>query len=344
MAGSFNNNNYTYNSKFTTFSSQNPLVEKESNHQESLPLSSQDKLKIMTTFSIPYDLVKNIANDSLADVDLIVPGETDIHSYSGPTSQKVQAIADSDILFAFGNPDLEPWLNDTLDGLGSNAPPIFYLINSSMYKYDPILKAQNPHVWMDPHNIKYMVSNITAELIKLDSTHQAEYKLNNNTYQAKLDSLIDRINANRTIFENKKAVINHPAYMYLLDLLGIERQAVIEEAGHETEASPEHIENIVNIMKNNHTDFIVTSPQVSNKVVYELSRQTGVKIGYLTPLLGVKVQTGQYINTYIDMIDYDLWALAHPSDPPADTNIAMLITIIGVAAVVVIILVVLRRR
>lgn len=308
------------------------------------PATSQDqKLKIMTTISIPYDIVKNIAGDA-ADVSVIVTGDTDVHSYAGPSTQTIQAIANSSILIAMGSTDVEPWLPNVLAGLGSGAPPVLDLINSSMYKFDPLINEDNPHVWMDPYNVKEMANTVTTELIKLDPTNRPIYLANNQTYQGKLDSLIQRVEANRTIFQNTKVVVNHPAYMYLFNLLGINTVGTIQVHDQPTEPSQEHINQIISTMKEQNISIIVTNPQASNAPVITVARDTNAKIATLTPLLYTLDQNGAIITNYIQMIDYDLWALKNPVDPPLVANYNIYLIILGGIVLVAVAYLLIKRR
>ncbi|MHA1651215.1 MAG: metal ABC transporter solute-binding protein, Zn/Mn family, partial [Candidatus Helarchaeota archaeon] len=124
------------------------------------------------------------------------------------------------------------------------------------------------------------------------------------------------------------------AYMYLFNLLCNQRVGVIEE--HEGgEPSAQHITNIITNMTAYNCKLIVTDPQHSDDHVISIAREiSGCKISYLTPLL----YPDYGIDSYIEMIDYDLWALEFPIDPPITSNWVLWVIIggsIGIVGIVI---------
>jgi ABC-type Zn uptake system ZnuABC Zn-binding protein ZnuA len=169
------------------------------------------------------------------------------------------------------------------------------------------------------------------------------------TYLNTLDSLILEIESVKSSFQGLKLILNHPAFFYLFQesLLNISRLATIEK-GEEQEPSAVEIANIIALMKQENCHLIVTDPQHKTENVYEIARETNSKIALLTALLNVDVEwdgNAVNINNYTQMIEYDIWALAHPLDPPPLIDLWLTILIIGMAiAIIFIIGIILRRR
>ncbi|MFX0210594.1 MAG: metal ABC transporter substrate-binding protein, partial [Candidatus Hodarchaeota archaeon] len=208
--------------------------------------------------------------------------------------------------------------------------------------------AKNPHVWMSPLIAKEMVERIYTEVITIDAQNANNYQINKNSYITELDALHQRILANRSIFQSRKVVVHHPSFKYLFDLLGIDRIAAIEE--HEGgEPSAEHIAEIVDTMKEQDVKLIINQPQLSADQVNQIARDTGAKIADLTPLLGVEDQNGDPILDYISMIEYNLWALVHPHNPPLESSSPIIwfglgITVISIAVAIITIILRMRPR
>jgi len=273
-------------------------------------------LKIMSSITIVQDIVQNIVGN-LTSVDVIVSGTQDIHTFPGPTENQKIKLSEANIFFVMGLEDLEPWLNDTLNSLGSNAPLTIRLVNNSMLKYDDIIQSYNPHVWLDPNIIKLMANNITAELQLLDNSSENKviYSQNNQTYQEKLDQLINRIESNKTLLSGKKVVENHPAFKYLLDLLGMVRVDALEKIEGE-EPTPSDIQRLINVVKEQDVDLLINVQWADQNDFYEIARETKIKIAKLVPLIAGVDQNNNPITNYIQMIDYNLWALNNPIEPP----------------------------
>lgn len=311
--------------------------------QNNQPNPSQTGLKIMASTAIPADIVKNILGEKgTVEAVLITPDEETIHHFEGPTEQQKIQIRESNLFVAFGIEKVEPWVKQTIESLGTQAPAVFNLSTPAMLKADPLIENEsNPHVWMDPNTIKIMASRLTEKLIEIDAPNAAYYTAQNATYQAKLDALLVRIQGNRSLYEGKKVVVNHPAYTGFTDLLGIQQIVAIDTHGeHEEEPSAAHIQEIKEKMTSENITLIITSPMGNNREVNELARAANAKIIYIAALLYMKDENGNELNDYIQMMDYNLRAMGLPKDPPVEINgfeLILPISALGILAVAVLI-------
>lgn len=295
---------------------------------------SADSPNIVASISIVADYASQIG-EGIFIVESIVSGIENPHIYE-PTPSEIESVATADLFIKLGLNDLEPWVDAVL--LANPSVPVLTLVNPSMMRYDPIIEANNPHVWMDPSNVKIMIEKIYDEIIVIDSSNLATYEANKNNYNAELDDLLNLINVTKIDLQGLKVIVHHPSLMYLLDLLNIERIGVIEEHEGE-EPSPEHIAEIIADIEANNVTIIINQPQLKEEQVVEIARETGIKIADLTPLLGVPdlegfVQAqGRIIDSYIKMMEYNLEALKNPHDPPRVGDIATFWTMMSIGCV-----------
>jgi ABC-type Zn uptake system ZnuABC Zn-binding protein ZnuA len=273
------------------------------------------ELKIVTTLSIIADWVAQIGEGNESSDPLFIPasivsGAEDPHTYS-LTAGEIVMISNSDLFIRFGLPGLEPWVDNVLGTFPSLN--VLTLANEGMMKIDPLTEISNPHIWLDPNFARIFVQNISNEIMSLDLTHISEYTVNRDTYLAELDDLITTIENNYFPLTNGiKVAIHHPSFIYLLDLLGVNRVAVIEE--HEgSEPSAQHIQEVIETMIAEGVTTLVTQPQIEEEVVKQIARDTGAKLAKLTPLLGV-----EGAETYIKMIEYNVNALLNPEELKAE--------------------------
>ncbi|MHA1899785.1 MAG: metal ABC transporter substrate-binding protein [Promethearchaeota archaeon] len=299
-------------------------------------IADELKLNILTTIAVPYDLIQTIAGDH-ANVESIVDSTTDVHSFEGPTTQQIQKMLDADVIFSMGVPGAEPWLDGIVRDYPSLNEKIIPLGNLTEDGYaDPLLgNSTNPHIWMNPNVVKKMVNKATSELITLDPSHTAEFSANNVTYQGKLTNLLNNIESNKTTYFNGlKVVVNHPAFYYLFDLLGIKRIASIElHSGGEPGQST--ILQIINLMKEENCSIIVTTPQQSDQDALEIARSTGAKIAEMSAIPGIF--DNFQVTDYISMIEYCLFSLKNPVDVKSDQYIPgmtiwVIISILGLGS------------
>lgn len=177
-------------------------------------VKAADPLKIVASISIVADIASEIG-EGIFTVESIVKGNEDPHTYE-QTPSDIQLVAEADLFIRFGSivEGLEPWVQSVLDVTGVN---VLELVNDTMVRTDPLLGEDNPHVWMDPNNIKTMADYIFNEVALLDPANTATYNVNLNNYKAELDALLIRISDAKDNFNGTKVVIHHPSFMYLLD-------------------------------------------------------------------------------------------------------------------------------
>ena len=276
------------------------------NFEETSLVTNDATINVVASLSIVADIAAQVG-EGLFTVESIVSGTEDPHTYE-PSPSEIEKVAEADIFIRFGLEGLEPWVQSVLDANpGLN---VLNLINSSMIKFDDLIGVNNPHVWMDPNNVKMMVGKISQRVSLLDPINILTYETNRDNYLNELDSLLNRINQTKTIFEGMKVIVHHPSFKYLFDLLGIIRVGAIEEQ-EGVEPSPEHIQEVISTINSENVSLIVNQPQLEDETVNQIALDTGIQIVDLTPLLGV-----YEINDYISMIEYNLLALQNPFDPP----------------------------
>jgi len=270
-----------------------------------IPKQPTGELKIITTISIIADWATEVGDQFFSPVS-IVSGAEDPHTYR-LTPSEITMIGQSDLFIIFGLSGLEPWVQSVKDAFPSLN--ILSLANDEMMMVDPLTGDNNPHIWMSPIQAKIFVQNITDAVISLDFEHRTQYESNRDSYLNDLDELILRIeNVHYNNTSGLKVVIHHPSFIYLLDLLGVERMGVIEE--HEgSEPSAQHIQEIIDLMIEENISTIVTQPQIEENLIFQMARDTNAKLAKLTPLLGI-----EGASNYIEMIEYDIYNLLHPEN------------------------------
>ncbi len=284
-------------------------------------------IKVVTSLSIISDWTSQIGKGLYVPFS-VVSGLEDPHTYE-PKPSETEILRNADIFIRFGLPGLEPWVQSIIDAYPSLN--VLTLANISMMQIDPITGTTNPHIWMSPVIAKIFVEEITDAIVSLDKVNEITYYENSGSYLAELDTIISKIQGEYLDqLDGLKVVIHHPSFMYLFDLLGVQRMGVIEEQ-EGSEPSAQHIIEIYNIMKEENVSVIVTQPQIEEDLIIQIARDTGAKLAKLTPLLGI-----EGVDSYIDMIEYNVHALQNPEKI---TNTGWIITaaIIGGVAVAVVV-------
>src|SRR3984885_11628369 len=126
------------------------------------PACAQDRLKVVASFSILGDFVKNVGGDRVEVTTLVGP-DGDVHVYA-PAPADAKKIADARLLVINGL-GLEGWLPRLLQASGSRASIV------TATRGTPPLKlgsAADPHAWQSVVDAKIYVANIRDALDTAD--------------------------------------------------------------------------------------------------------------------------------------------------------------------------------
>jgi len=157
--------------------------------------NSNEKLKVVTTNSILYDMVKNAGGDNV-EIHSIVPVGQDPHEYE-VKPKDIKALTDADIVF-YNGLNLETgngWFDKALSQANKSTKDDSVVKVSEKVKPFYLNGAegdeskQDPHAWLSLENgIKY-VETIRDTLLKHDEKHKEDIESHSKDYIAKLESL-----------------------------------------------------------------------------------------------------------------------------------------------------------
>src|SRR6059058_1696296 len=133
-----------------------------------LPASAAEKLKIVASFSVLGDMVKQIAGDH-AEVTTLVGPDGDAHTFE-PSPADARKIADADIVFINGL-GLERWMEPLAKSAGYKGPMAVAStgVQTRTMVEDEEGSAQavtDPHAWQDLKNGVIYTNSIVAALSK----------------------------------------------------------------------------------------------------------------------------------------------------------------------------------
>src|SRR5712692_6419602 len=161
--------------------------------------AQQKKLKVITTLNYLKYVAQQIGGDNV-DVTALANPKQDPH-YVTPTPRMNQLTTDADLFIesglaldlwaknvvdASGNPNIQPGSPGHL--VGTINVPVKELPTEVSRVWGDIHPQENPHIWLDPFNIKIIAENIGERLKKLDPA-------NSGYYQKRLDEFKQHIDA-----------------------------------------------------------------------------------------------------------------------------------------------------
>ena len=267
------------------------------------PLHAQAPLKVVASFSIISDFVKNVGGDRVEVTTLVGP-DGDVHVYT-PTPSDVRKIADAKLLVINGL-GLEGWLPRLLQAAGGKA-----LIVTVTSGIAPLRLGSDadPHAWQSVANAEKYVANIRDALIAADPPDAQVFRQNAQIYLAKLAALdgevrqaVDQIPQGR-----RKVISTHDAFGYFAARYGIEFIAPI---GVSTEAEPSarDVARIVAQVKAEHIPAVFLERIGDPRLMRRISAETGARVGGTLYSDSLSDEKGDS-PTYIDMVRHNIRTL-----------------------------------
>jgi zinc/manganese transport system substrate-binding protein len=210
-----------------------------------------EKPKVVATFSILGDLVRQLAGDHVELVTLVGPNG-DAHVFE-PGPRESAALADADLLVANGL-GFEPWLERLSQAAGFKGTLVTATdgvaplpaeheeheegeAEQAEGEHDHDHGAFDPHAFQDLANGQIYVANIAKGLSHADPAHAAEFQANAQRLSAEMAALDTELKAEFAAIpqEHRRVLTSHDAFRYFGRAYGVDFVAI---HGVSTEAEP----------------------------------------------------------------------------------------------------------
>jgi len=263
---------------------------------------NKKSLNVIASFSILGDIVKNIGKDKVT-VKSIVGPNGDAHVYE-PRPDDIKLISESDIVFINGM-GFEGWLNRLIKSSGFKGPIITSTTNIHPSLVFEEKLIEDPHAWHSISNIKIYIYNITKALQDLDPENADYYESNAQSYIKRLNDLDAKIReeVDKVPPPKRKVITAHDAFGYFGNTYGIQFLAPI---GTSTccEAKVKDIISLIKQIKEYGVKTIFVENITNPRVIQQISRETGAKIGNELYSDALSESDGPAAS-YIDMMEYN---------------------------------------
>jgi zinc/manganese transport system substrate-binding protein len=269
-----------------------------------LPVAhAQEPLKVVASFSIIGDFVRNVGGDRISVTTLVGPNG-DVHVYT-PAPADAKRIADAKLLVVNGF-GLEGWLPRLVQSSGSKAVIVTATDGITPLKLD---QAADPHAWQSVVDARIYVGNIRDALATADPADAAAFRANAAAYLAKLDALDREVrNAVAQIPPARRKVIStHGAFGYFAAAYGIEFIAPLG-VSTESEASARDIAGIITQIRSEKIPAVFLENISDVRLIRRISAETGAKIGGTLFSDSLSDEKGD-APTYIELVRHNIKAL-----------------------------------
>jgi zinc/manganese transport system substrate-binding protein len=273
------------------------------------PAVAQEKLKVVATFSILADFVKNVGGERVA-VSALVGPNGDAHVYQ-PTPGDAKTLGDAKVVVTNGL-GFEGWINRLVKASGTKAPMIVATkgIKPRKAEDDHGHGDADPHAWQSVANAKRYVENIRDALIAADPAAKDVYEANAAAYAAKLDALDAEVKAaiEKIPADRRRIITTHDAFGYFAAAYGV---TFIAPQGVSTEAevSARDVARIITQIRKQKIPAVFLENVTDKRLLERIGAESGARIGGTLYSDALTDEKGA-APTYLDMMRHNVKQLA----------------------------------
>ena len=281
-----------------------------------LPAAAQtaDKLKVVATFSILGDLVRNVGGDRVEVTTLVGPNG-DAHVYS-PSPADGRRLTEAKIVFTNGL-KFEGWIDRLVKSSGTKAPAVEAAKGVKALKEEAAGHdhghahgSADPHAWQSIGNAKIYVANIRDALTAADAAGRDAYAARTSAYLKQLDELEAEV---KTLVasipaDRRRIITSHDAFRYFEEVYGIDFVSP-QGVSTESEASAKDVARIIQQIKREKIAAVFVENVSDARLMERIAKETGAKIGSQVYSDALS-EAGGPAGTYIDMMRHNIRAFS----------------------------------
>jgi zinc/manganese transport system substrate-binding protein len=272
------------------------------------PAGAQDRVKVVASFSILGDFVRNVGGDRVEVTTLVGPNG-DVHVYT-PAPADAKQVADAKLVVINGL-GLEGWLPRLVQSSGSKAKVV-----TATDGIVPLISggAADPHAWQSVANAKIYAANIRDALAAADPADGAVFEANTEGYLARLDGLEGEVKTAMAQIPSahRKVISTHGAFRYFAAAYDVEFIAPLG-ISTDSEASARDIADIITQIRVAKIPAVFVENISDTRLIERISAETGAGIGGTLYSDSLTDEKGD-APTYIDMVRHNIKALTSALD------------------------------
>ena len=264
------------------------------------PVFADDKLKVVTTFTVIADMAANVAGDAAEVVSITKPG-AEIHGYQ-PTPGDLRRAVDADLILWNGL-NLELWFEQFLSNLG-DIPSV--TVSDGI---EPIAIASgsyqgktNPRAWIGADAAMVYVDNIAAAMADADPDNAAIYTANAAAYKAEIEGVLAPLRAQLSEVEQDKRwlVTCEGAFSYLARDFGLQ-ELYLWPMNTDAVGTPQQVRAVIDGVRANDIPVVFCESTVNTAPAEQVARETGAKYGGVLFVDSLSEPDGP-VPTYLDLL------------------------------------------
>lgn len=262
--------------------------------------AAQERLKVVTSFTIIADMAKNVAGDAADVVSITKPG-AEIHNYQ-PTPRDIVGAQGADVVLWNGL-NLEQWFERFLVNIeGAKAIVVSDGVEPLPIGQGPYEGKPNPHAWMSVSGAVTYVENIRKALVEADPDNAETYNANAARYAAEIEALRGPIAAalEAVPAESRWLATSEGAFSYLARDLGL-KEIYIWPINADAQGTPQQVRRVIDTVRENAIPAVFSESTVSAEPAEQIACETGARYGGVLYVDSLS-EPGGPVPTYLDLM------------------------------------------
>jgi len=261
---------------------------------------AEEKMKVVTTFTVIADIAANVAGDAAEVVSVTKPG-AEIHGYE-PTPQDIVRAVDADLILWNGL-NLELWFEQFLRNL-ADVPSVTVTegidpisISTGSYEGKP-----NPHAWMGLDNALIYIDNIANAFAEHDPDKAEIYARNAAAYKEELRATIAPLReAIAAIPADQRWLVTcEGAFSYLARDFGLQ-ELYLWPMNADQVGTPQQVRSVIDGVRANNIPVVFCESTVNTAPAQQVARETGATYGGELYVDSLSEADGP-VPTYLDLL------------------------------------------
>jgi zinc transport system substrate-binding protein len=222
------------------------------------------------------------------------------------STRAVDEIDGADLAIVLGD-DFQPAVEDAASR--RTGPTLVALV-----ALDGRLRADDPHVWLDPARMVEIVDAVATRLARVDPQHASTYRVRAARHTAALRDLDREYRDGLGDCARRLLVTSHDAFGYLADAFHLQQYSV---SGLSPDAEPDArmLGVLADLARKNGVTTVFSEELVSPRVARTVAREAGgLRVTTLNPLEGLSAREQRAGADYVGVMRTNLRALRRALD------------------------------
>ena len=258
--------------------------------------AKNNKVQVIAGITPLKTFVDKIGGEKVETTVMIPPGYSPANY--APSPSELQKLSDAEYYFTFQMPAEKANILPKLENFNESLK-LIKLDKITSEKYEPRNFDDggiDPHIWMSPKRVKYMVKIITDKLVKIDPQNKGYYLQRKNNYLDELNKMDIYINDKLKDLKGKTVLIYHPVLGYFTDEYRLELKS-IEKNGKD--ATPKRMQNLIDFAREENIKTIFYQAEIANKQPKIIASEIDGKTVKINPLAADFVENMKEIADFI---------------------------------------------